>query len=203
MAERRLEAQRDQAGRVGALRRDQRVPGQRRRAADQDGAGRQARRGRPAARAQGVSVDREGAVLDAGRRADLAAAAPRHLFDRGPGAADLRPEELESARAHLREARGRGRRRHGRGGCGEGAFRRRAHLGSRRRHRRVAADEPQARGPAVGARPRRDAAGARPQQAARPHRRAGRRPDEDRPRRRHRARCSAPRSSASRPRRSS
>ena len=42
---------RDQAGRVRALRRDDRVPGQRRRAADQGRAGRQARRGRPAARA--------------------------------------------------------------------------------------------------------------------------------------------------------
>ena len=49
--QRRLEQQRDQAGRVGPLRRHQRVPRQRRRAADQDGAGRQARRGRPAARA--------------------------------------------------------------------------------------------------------------------------------------------------------
>ena len=54
---------------------------------------------------------------------------------------------------------------------------------------------------AVGARPGRDAAGAGAQRPARPHRRAGRRPDEDRPRRRHRARCSAPRSSASPPRR--
>ena len=50
-AERRLAAQRHQAGRLGALRRHERVPGQRRRPADQDGAGRQARRGRPAARA--------------------------------------------------------------------------------------------------------------------------------------------------------
>ena len=56
------------------------------RAADQDGAGREAGRGRPAARAQGLSVDREGAPLDAGRGPDLAAAAPRHLLDRGPGA---------------------------------------------------------------------------------------------------------------------
>ena len=56
--QRRLPAQRDQAGGVGPLRGDQRVPGQRRRPADQDGAGRQAGRGRPAARAQGVSVDR-------------------------------------------------------------------------------------------------------------------------------------------------
>ena len=60
---------------------------------------------------QGLPVDREDAALDAGRRPDLAAAAPRHLFDRGPGAADLRPEELEPRGAHLREARRRGRRR--------------------------------------------------------------------------------------------
>ena len=49
--QRRLAPQRHQAGGVGPLRRHQRLPGQRRRAADQDGAGRQARRGRPAARA--------------------------------------------------------------------------------------------------------------------------------------------------------
>ena len=41
----------DQAGRLGALRRDDPLPRQRRPAADQDGPGRQARRGRPAARA--------------------------------------------------------------------------------------------------------------------------------------------------------
>ena len=50
-AERRFAQERHQAGGVGALRRDERVPGERRRSADQDGAGRQARRGRPAARA--------------------------------------------------------------------------------------------------------------------------------------------------------
>ena len=49
--QRRLAPQRHQAGRLGPLRRDQRVPRQRRRSADQDGAGRQARRGRAAARA--------------------------------------------------------------------------------------------------------------------------------------------------------
>ena len=184
--QRRLEAQRDQAGGLGPLRRDQRIPGQRRRAADQDGAGRQAGRGRPAARAQGLPVDREDAALDAGRRPDLAAAAPRHLFDRGPGAADLRPEELEPRGAHLGEAGGRGRRRHGGGRRGQGALRRRADLGPRRRHRRLAADQPQARRPAVGAGPGRDAAGAGAEQAARPHRGAGGRPDEDRPRRRDR-----------------
>ena len=43
----------DQAGGLGPLRRDDPLPGQRRPAADQDGPGRQARRGRPAARPQG------------------------------------------------------------------------------------------------------------------------------------------------------
>ena len=45
-AERRLGPLRDQAGRVGPVRRHERVPRQRRRPPDQDGAGRQARRGR-------------------------------------------------------------------------------------------------------------------------------------------------------------
>ena len=44
---------------------------------------------------QGLPVDREGAALDAGRDADFAAAASRHLLDRGSGAAHLRPEERE------------------------------------------------------------------------------------------------------------
>ena len=97
--QRRLAPQRDQAGRVGALRRHQRIPRQRRRAADQDGAGGEARRRRPAAGPQGLSVDREGAPLDAGRGADFAAAASRHLLDRGPRAAHSRPEEREPAGA--------------------------------------------------------------------------------------------------------
>ena len=184
--QRRLAPQRDQAGGVGAVRRHQRIPGQRRRSADQDGAGRQAGRRRAAARPQGLSVDREGPLRDARRRPDLAAAAPRHLLDRGPGAADLRPEERQPAGADPRQARRRRRRRHGRRRRREGARRRRADLGPRRRHRRVAADRHQARRRAVGARARRNAAGADAQQPARPHRRAGRRPDEDRPRRRRR-----------------
>ena len=48
----------DQAGRVRPLRRHARVPGVRRRAPDQDRAGLQARRGRPAARPQGHGRDR-------------------------------------------------------------------------------------------------------------------------------------------------
>ena len=55
----------DQAGRVGPLRRDDPLPGQRRPAADQDGPGRQARRGRPAARPQGRQLHRLGPPHDA------------------------------------------------------------------------------------------------------------------------------------------
>ncbi len=88
----------DQAGRVGPLRRHVGVPHELRRHPDQDGAGRQARRGRPAARPQGLPVDRQDAALDAGRRPDLAAAAPRHLLDRGPQAADPRPQERQPRR---------------------------------------------------------------------------------------------------------
>ena len=53
-------------------------------------------------------------LLDAGRRPDQPAAAPRHLLDRGPGPADPRPEERQPAGADQRQAGGRGRRRHGR-----------------------------------------------------------------------------------------
>ena len=62
----------DQADRLGPLRRhrgiSQRLPRDR----DQGRAGRQARRGRPAARLQGHRADRQAAPLDAGRDADLA-----------------------------------------------------------------------------------------------------------------------------------
>ena len=88
LAERQLDALGDQAGRLGPVRRHDRVPRQRRCLADQDGAGRQARRRRSTARPQGRQDDRQRALFDAGGRADLAAAAPRHLFDRGSGAAD-------------------------------------------------------------------------------------------------------------------
>ena len=91
-----IDALGDQAGRLGPLRRDDGISRQLRHDADQDGAGRQARRRRPVARPQGRRDDRARAALDAGRRPDLAAAASRHLFDRGPGAAHLRPQERQS-----------------------------------------------------------------------------------------------------------
>ena len=184
--ERRLAAERDPPGGVGALRRDQRVPRELRRSPDQDGPGRQARRGRAASGPQGLSLDRQGAALDARRGPDLTSAASRHLLDRGSEAADPRPEEREPPGAHPREAGGRGRRGHGGGGRGQGVLGRGADLGPRRRDGRVAADVDQARGRPLGARPRRDPAGARPQQAARPHRRPGGRAAEDGARRRHR-----------------
>ena len=194
-------ASRRQAGRQRPVRRHQRVPRQRRRPPDQDGAGRQARRGRPAARPQGLPVDRADPALHAGRRADLAAAAPRHLLDRGPRPAHPRPEERQRPRAGPRQARRRGRRRHGRGRRQQGARRRRAHLRPRRRHRRLAADLAQARRRAVGARawPRRSrpccstacATGSwcRSTASSRPAATSSS------------PRCSAPRSTASRPRR--
>ena len=83
-------------------------------------------------------------------------------------------------RASARQARRRGRGRHGRRRCLQGARRRRAHLRARRRHRRRAADLAQARGRPVGARPGRDPADAAAQRPARPDRRADRRPAQDR-----------------------
>ena len=74
--ERRPAAQRGQAGGLRALRGHQRVPGQLGRHPDQDGAGCEARRGRTAPGVQGVPVDSQGALFDAGRGTDLASAAP-------------------------------------------------------------------------------------------------------------------------------
>ena len=115
---------------------------------------------------------------------DFAAAASRHLFDRGPGAAHLRPEERQSRRRRLGQARLRGRRRHRRRRRVEGALRPRHHRRLRGRHRRLAADLDQACRLAVGDRACRDAPDAGRQPAARPHRRAGRRRHPHRPRRR-------------------
>ena len=60
--------------------------------------------------------DRRGPPFDARRRPDLAAAAPRHLFDRGSRAADPRSALRQPGGADLGEAGRRGRRGHGRRG---------------------------------------------------------------------------------------
>ncbi len=93
-----------------------------------------------------------GALLHAGRRPDQPTAAPRHLLDRRPGAAHPRPQELEPAGAHQREAGRRGRRRHRRGGRREGEVGRGADQRPRRRHGRQPADLDQARRHPLGAR---------------------------------------------------
>ena len=74
--QRRFYAIGDQAGRVGPLRRHGGISRQRRHDANQDGAGREARRRRPTARPQGRRSDREGAPFNARRRSHLAAASP-------------------------------------------------------------------------------------------------------------------------------
>ncbi len=192
---------RHQAGGLRSLRRDHRVPGQRRRHPDQDGPGRQARRGRPAARPQGQQPDRAGAPLHPGRGPDLAAAAPRHLLHRGPGAADPRSEERQSAGAHLGQAGLRGGRGHGRRGCLQGPCGPRDHRRLRRRHRRLPADLHQARRLPLGDRPGRDPPDPGAEPPARAHRGAGGRRHAHRPRRGGRRCCWVPTSSASPPRR--
>ena len=73
--ERRLEEQRDQAGRLRPLRRHQRVPRQRARDPDQDGPGRQARRGRASCRAPRSTRGSRGPATR--RRASGSSARPR------------------------------------------------------------------------------------------------------------------------------
>jgi len=91
------------------------------------------------------TVDSKDPLLDRRRRADLSTAAPRHLLDRGPGPAHLRPQEREPCRPHPREAGGRGRCRDRCGRCGEGARGRRPDFRPGRRHGRRAAHLAQAR----------------------------------------------------------
>ncbi len=55
-------------------------------------------------RSQGRQEHRPRPPFDPRRRPDQPAAAPRHLFDRGPGPAHPRPEERQPGRPHLREA---------------------------------------------------------------------------------------------------
>ena len=86
---RRLRALRDQAGGVRPLWRDEPLPGLRDGDPDQDGPGRQARRGRPPPREEGLPLDRGGPPVHARRGPHLSAAPSRHLLDRGPRRAHL------------------------------------------------------------------------------------------------------------------
>jgi glutamate synthase (NADPH/NADH) large chain len=151
---RRQPALGDQAGCLRPLRRHRRVPGQCRPDPDQDGPGRQARRRRPVARPQGFRVHRLPAPLGAGRATDFATAAPRHLLDRGSGATDPRPEELQPGGQHFGQAGFGNRRRHSRCRGGQGQGRPRRDRRPRWRHRRFADLVDQACRHAVGTRPR-------------------------------------------------
>ena len=148
--ERRPATQRRQTGGLGPLRGHERVSRERGRPADQDRPGRQARGGRPAPRSQGLPLDRQDALLDPRRGADLPATSPRHLLDRGPRPAHLRPQERQPGGPHPREAGGRGRSRNRRRRCRQGPRGRRAHLRPRRGNRRRAAHLAQTRGRARG-----------------------------------------------------
>ena len=100
----------DQAGRLGALRRDDPLPRQRRPAADQDGPGRQARRGRPAARPQGRPATSAGSATRR-RASGLISPPPHHdiysIEDLKQLIYDLRCSNPRAQR--LGEARRRGR----------------------------------------------------------------------------------------------
>ena len=141
------------------------------------------------------------ASLHARRRPDLAAAASRHLFDRRSRAAHPRSEERQpQARVSVKLVAEVGV---GTVAAGRRQSQGRSHsdLRRRRRHRRVAPDQHQARRHPLGARPRRNAADAGDERPARPHRRADRWPAQDRPRCRDRRAARRRRSSASPPRR--
>ena len=164
----------------GQVRRHGRVRRLRRGAPDQDRARIEAGRGRPDPGAQGHGGDRRPSQDAARRLAHLAAAAPRHLLDRGPRPARLRPARGQPGRGHLGEARRRDRHRPRCRGRREGARGRdpRRRLG--RRHRREPPVVDQVRRRAVGARARGDAAGARREPPPRPRARARRRRVQDR-----------------------
>ena len=124
-------------------------------------------------------------------RADLAAAAPRHLLDRGPGAADLRPPTGEPAGKDLRQARFFGGCRSRRRRVRQGTRGHRSHRRRGRWHRREPALIHQERGCSLGDRSQRSAADARRRGAPGPGAPAGRRRHEDGARRPRRgaARC--------------
>ncbi len=99
-------ARRHPADRFRPLRRTTEYAGHRRRAPDQDGPGREARRRRPAARPQSQRGDRPRCATPPGAvHPDLAAAASRHLLHRRPGPADLRPQGRQSPSADFSQAR--------------------------------------------------------------------------------------------------
>ena len=143
----------DQAGRLGPLRRHRRLPRPRRPARDQDRPGLQARRGRPAARAQGDRVHRRrSGAAQPGQ--SLISPPPHHdiysIEDLAQLIADLRAIN-PTARIGVKLVAS-ARRRDDRGGRRQGRRRLRPHRRPRGRDRRLPALVDQARRGAVGAR---------------------------------------------------
>ena len=113
--------QRDQAGRLGPLRRDERISGRRRRDPDQNGAGRKARRGRPSCRAtRSIRGSQRRAIPRPG--VALISPPPHHdiysIEDLAQLIYDL--EKRQPRCAHFRQTRLRGGSRHDRRGRCEG-----------------------------------------------------------------------------------
>ena len=172
------------AGRLGPLRRLGRDAELLLRRRDQDRPGREAGRGRPPARPQGLREGRRGAQRVARHRPDLALEQPRPLLDRGPRRADRRAEDREPGPARLGEGPGGAEHRHDRPRDRQGGRGHHHPVGLRGRHRRRAPARPAPRRPALGHRhPRRPprADGGRDPQ---PGRDLGRRRLPPRPRRR-------------------
>ena len=104
-AQRRQPPLGDQAGRLGPLRGDDRLPDAGRPDPDQGRPGRQAGRGRPAAGLEDRPLHRRAPLRDPRGRTDLPPAPPRHLLDRGLEAADLRPALRQPEGRDLGQAR--------------------------------------------------------------------------------------------------
>ena len=121
---RRASRRPDQAGRLGAVRRDRDLPGPRRPARDQDRPGLEAGRGRPAARVARRRPTSPPSAAASPAELHQPAAAPRHLLDRGPGPAHRRPAGDQPARPDRRQARRQPGRRHHRGRRRQGRRRR-------------------------------------------------------------------------------
>jgi len=180
---RRQPALGDQAGRLRTFRGHRRVSGQCRPTPDQDGARRQAGRRGSASRPQGFRIHRLSTPLGAWRRAHFAAAAPRHLLDRRPGATHPRPQEHQSQGVDQCQAGIRDRCRHGRCRSHQGQGGSSGDCWSRRRNRSQPAIVDQARWLALGTGSGRNATDVGAQSPAWSRTGAGRWPDENRARR--------------------
>ena len=151
---------------------------------DQDRPGRQARRGRPPARQEGLREGRRGPERLARHRPDQPLEQPRPLLDRGPGRADRRAEDGQPRPARLGQGPGGAERRHDRPRHRQGGRRHHHPLRLRGRHRRRAPARAAPRRASLGYRHPRGAPGADGGRDPKPGRDLGRRRLPPRPRHR-------------------